>query len=106
MSAIAHTGAQAVSSLQEKSGLSHAAIMGTVRTIGGAMIGIAVLVLVLTEVFTLEAFNETNGSYDGPFGGVLDSLTSTGPAALGLLVIGILVLAANRVMGFFGGGGF
>ena len=106
MAAVAQTGAQAVTDLQSKTGLSQAAIMGTVRTLGGAMIGIAVLVLVLTEVFTLDAFSQTNGSYDGPFGGVLDSLTSTGPAALGLLVIGLLVLAANRVMGFFGGGGF
>jgi len=106
MSAVAQTGANAVTDLKERTGLSHAAIMGTVRTLGGAMIGIAVLVLVLTEVFTLDAFNQTNGTYDGPFGGVLDSLTSTGPAALGLLVIGLLVLAANRVMGFFGGGGF
>jgi hypothetical protein len=106
MTAVAQTGAAAVTKLQEKTNLSHAAIMGTVRTLGGAMIGIAVLVLVLTEVFTLDAFNQTNGTYDGPFGGVLDSLTSTGPAALGLIVIGLLVLAANRVMGFFGGGGF
>jgi hypothetical protein len=36
----------------------------------------------------------------------MDSLESTGGAALGLIVIGLLVLAANRVMGFFGGGGF
>jgi len=100
------TGADAVNSAQSRTGMSHAQIMGTVRVIGGAMIGIAVLVLVLTEVFSLDQFSTTNGSYDGPFGTVLDSLTSTGPAALGLLVIGLLVAAANRVMGFFGGGGF
>lgn len=103
---LAHTGANAVTDLSRRSGVSEAKIMGTVRVIGGAMIGIAVLALVLTEVFSLDAFSQTNGSYDGPFGGVLDSLTSTGPAALGLLVIGLLVAAANRVMGFFGGGGF
>ena len=96
------TGEHAVDSLQESTGLSQAAIMGTVRLIGGAMIGIAILALVLTEVFTLEAMNIT----DGPFEGVLDSLEGTGAAALGLLVIGLLVAAANQVMGFFGGGGF
>lgn len=95
-------GKGAVDKLERSTGLSHAAIMGTVRLIGGAMIGIAILALVLTEVFTLDAMDVT----DGPFEGVLDSLESTGAAALGLLVIGLLVAAANRVMGFFGSGGF
>ena len=97
-----NAGAAAVTDLEQRSGIAEAYIMGTVRALGGAMIGIAVLVLVLNEVFTLEAMNVSNG----PFAGVLDSLQSTGGAALGLIVIGLLVLAANRVMGFFGGGGF
>ena len=94
-------GAKAVNDLQQRTGFSNALMMGTVRVIGGATIGIAVLVLVLNEVFSLEAM-----SSEGPFAGVQDSLESTGAAALGLLVIGLLVLAANRVMGFFGSGGF
>ena len=103
----ADTGNAAVQELADRRGWSQARIMGTVRMIGGAMIGIAVLALVLTEVFDLDQFStDTDGNYEGPFGGVLDSLTSTGPAALGLLVIGLLVAAANRIMGFFGGGGF
>jgi hypothetical protein len=77
--------------------------MNTVRVLGGAMIGIAILVVVLNEVFALDTFNDTENM---TFGGVITSLQSTGGAALGLLVIGLLVLAANRVMGFFGGGGF
>jgi|APHM01.1.fsa_nt_gi hypothetical protein len=76
-------------------------IMNVVRLIGGAMIGIAVLVVVLNEVFCLDSI--ANGS--GPFSGVTDSLESTGVAAISLLVVGLLVVAANRVMGFFGGGG-
>ena len=96
------TGSKAVAALGNRTGLSTARMMGAVRIIGGAMIGIAILAVVLTEVFTLEAMNIT----DGPFSGVIDSLESTGSAALGLLVIGLLVLAANRVMGFFGRGGF
>ena len=96
------TGASAVDKLQRRTGQSNAHIMGAVRMIGGAMIGIAILALVLTEVFTLDAMDVD----EGPFAGVMDSLESTGAAALGLLVIGLLVLAANRVMGFFGGGGF
>ena len=83
-------------------GLASASIMGVVRVIGGAMIGIAVLTVVLGEIFTLDQISNNTG----PFSGVIDSLESTGVAALSLLVIGLLVAAANRVMGFFGGGGF
>lgn len=75
-------------------------IMRTVRLIGGAMIGIAILVVVLNEVFGIGSINNSSG----PFSGVIDSLKSTGGAALGLLVIGLLVAGANRVMSFFGGG--
>ena len=98
----AQLGANAVNNLAERTGMSNAHIMGTVRLIGGAMIGIAVLALVLTEIFTLEAMDID----EGPFASVMDSLEGTGAAALGLLVIGLLVAAANRIMGFFGGGGF
>lgn len=80
-------------------GLSTASIMQTVRIIGGAMIGISVLVVVLNQVFALDSISNSTGA----FSGVIDSLQNTGVAALGLLVIGLLVLAANRVMGFFGG---
>ena len=81
--------------------LAEAAIMGVVRVIGGAMIGIAVLVVVLNQIFSLESIANSSG----PFAGVVDSLEGTGVAALSLLVVGLLVAAANRVMGFFGGGG-
>jgi len=76
-------------------------VMGTVRAIGGAMIGIAVLVVVLNEVFSLSTITNSSGA----FSNVISSLESTGAAALGLLVVGLLVLAANSVLGFFGGGG-
>ena len=82
-------------------GLSTASIMQTVRLLGGALIGISVLVVVLNEVFSLDTI--ANGS--GPFSGITDSLQSTGVAAMSLLVVGLLVVAANRVMGFFGGRG-
>ena len=106
MSAL-ETGIAATEKLQNRTGMSHAQMMGAVRFIGGATIGIAVIVLVLNEIFTLEAFEtDADGNYEGPFGSILGSLESTGAAALGLLVIGLLVLAANQVMGFFGSGGF
>lgn len=96
------TGAEAVNKLGSRTGFASANIMRVVRVMGGAMIGIAVLVVVLNEVFSLDQISETNGS----FSGIIDSLQTTGAAALGLLVIGLLVLAANRVMQFFGSGGF
>lgn len=95
-------GRGAVDKLAGRTGYTEAAIMNTVRVIGGAMIGISVLVVVLNQVFALDAISNSSGA----FSGVIDSLETTGAAGLGLLVIGILVLAANRVMGFFGGGGF
>lgn len=96
------TGAGAVNELSQRTGLSTARVMDVVRVIGGAMIGLAVLVVVLNQVFTLDSIS--NGS--GPFQSVITSLENTGGAALGLLVIGLLVVAANRIMGFFGRGGF
>jgi len=94
-------GDRGVAALAGSTGVSEARVMQAVRAIGGAMIGLGVLVVVLNEVFTLDAMNSS-----GPFGGIIGSLESTGAAALGLLVIGLLVLGANRVMAFFGGGGF
>jgi len=96
------TGAAAVKKLSSRTGFSNADVMQTVRILGGAMIGISVLVVVLNQVFALDSISNSTGT----FSGVIDSLQNTGSAALGLLVIGLLVLAANRVMGFFGGGGF
>lgn len=99
---VLQTGADAVSKLERKAGMSHGNMMGTVRVIGGAMIGIAVLVVVLNEVFALSSVSNSTG----PFSDVIGQLETIGGAALGLIVIGLLVAGANRVMGFFGGGGF
>lgn len=94
-------GADRAEAMARNAGFSNAHIMNTVRVIGGAMIGISVLVVVLNEVFSLDSISNSSG----PFADVITQLTTIGGAGLGLLVIGILVLAANRVMGFFGGGG-
>lgn len=94
-------GKGAVDELEAQTGLSQAQIMRVVRTMGGALIGISVLVVVLNEVFALDAIANSSGS----FSDVITQLENIGGASLGLLVIGILVLAANRVMGFFGTGG-
>lgn len=78
----------------------HQSMMRTVQMIGGAVIGIAVITIVVNEVLTTEVVNNSSG----PFGGVIDSLETTGVAAMTLLVVGLLVAAASKLMGFFGGG--
>jgi len=82
-------------------GLAKASILDVVRLIGGAMIGIAVMVVVLNELFSLDAISNSSG----PFSGITDQLSTIGVSAITLLVIGLLVVAANRIMGFFGRGG-
>lgn len=44
------------------------------------------------------------GVTTGPFVGVLSALQTTGGAALGLLVVGLLAFAGSRLMGFFDDG--
>jgi hypothetical protein len=75
-------------------------IMGTVRLVGAAVVGISVTVLVVNEVLTIGAIQNSSG----PFAPVIDSIGSTGVAAMSLLVVGLLVLAASRIMGFMGSG--
>lgn len=75
-------------------------VMRTVQMIGGAIVGIAVIGIVLNELFSSAAVNQSSG----PFSGIFDSLTSTGVAAVTLLVVGLLVAAASRILDFFGGG--
>jgi ABC-type antimicrobial peptide transport system permease subunit len=74
-------------------------IVRTVRVIGGAMITILLVTLVLNEVFA----SVNVGS--GAFSGISTDLQNTGVSAMGLLIVGLLVVAANRIMGIFGGGG-
>jgi len=76
------------------------AVMRTVQMIGGAVVGIAVIAIVVNELLTTDAVANSSG----PFDGVIDSLGTTGVAAMSLLVIGLLVAAASRIMDFFGGG--
>lgn len=73
-------------------------IVRTVRLVGGAMITILLVALVLNEIFTAVDVGS------GPFSGIADSLQSTGVAAMGLLIVGLLIVSANRLMSIFGGG--
>lgn len=75
-------------------------VMQAVRMIGGGVIGIAVVVIVVNSVLTTNAVANSSG----PFSGVIDSLETTGVSAMVLLVVGLLVAAASKLMTFFGGG--
>ena len=68
-------------------------IMGEVRLIGGAVVLLLVLALVLNEVYGAIDIAEEN-----PWHEIVDDLETTGVAALGLLVIALLVLAASAIM--------
>lgn len=73
-------------------------IMREVRLIGGAMITILLIAVVLNEVF--GAVNVGSG----PFSSVGTDLETTGVAAIGLLVVGLIIVAANALLSRFGGG--
>jgi hypothetical protein len=75
-------------------------IMGEVRLIGGALVFILLIAYVLNEVYSSVDIA------DGPFSGIVDDLETTGVAAMGLLVLCLLVVAASAIMRFFGGAGF
>jgi hypothetical protein len=78
---------------------SEYSIVRTIRLVGGGMI-----VALLTAVVLNEVFSAVNvGS--GPFSQIGTDLETTGVAAMGLLIVGFIVIAANRLMGIFGGSG-
>jgi len=74
-------------------------IVNTVRLVGGASITILLVAVVLNEIFS----SVNVGS--GPFSEIGTQLETTGVAAMGLLIVGLLIVAANRLMSIFGGGG-
>lgn len=75
-------------------GLDQARIMDMVRMIGGAVVLIAIVVVVVNSVLTTDAIANSTG----PFDGVIDDLETTGVAAMGLLVVGLLVAAGAAIM--------
>jgi len=75
-------------------------VMRAIQAIGGGVIAIAIVVVVVNAVLTTDAVENSSG----PFQGVIDSLNTTGVSAMVLLVIGLLVGAASRLMGMFSSG--
>ena len=79
--------------------LERNAIARTVTLVGGAMVTILLTAVILNEIFSAVNIGS------GPFSEIGSQLQNTGVAAIGLLVVGLLVVAANRIMGIFGGSG-
>lgn len=73
-------------------------IVQEVRLVGGAMITILLIAVVLNEVFA----SVDVGS--GPFSSIGNDLETTGVAAMGLLIVGLIIVAANAILSRFGGG--
>lgn len=74
-------------------------MMQEIQIVGTGLIFTFIIGLVLNEVFTAVEFNASTS----PFGGVYNTLTTTGQSALTLLVVGFIVVAAAGIMKFFGG---
>jgi len=81
-----------------QSAASTMGVLEAVKMVGGAVIGIAITTLVVNEVLTVDAINNSSG----PFTGVIDSIETTGVAAMTLLVVGLLVVAASYIMRYMG----
>lgn len=73
---------------------------GMTERIAGGVMAIAIVAIVLNELFTLDLVNNT----DGPFSGLITSVENVGTAALTLVVLGFLAAAGGAVLTMFRGG--
>lgn len=73
---------------------------GMVERIAGGVMSVAVVAIVLNELFTLDIVNSSTG----PFSSLLTQVENIGTAALGLVVLGFLAAAAGLVLTQFRGG--
>ena len=76
-------------------------ILREAQLVGAGIVFVAILIFVLTEVYDAITIEDTNPWYE-----VVEALEGTGAAALGLLILGFLVLAAAVIMGIMNNGGF
>jgi len=72
----------------------------TAQGIGAAVITIAIIAIVANAVLTTNVINNTSG----PFSPVVDQLGTTGVAAIGLLIVALIVAAARVIMSMMSGG--
>jgi len=68
----------------------------TAKSIGAGPMTVALVVIVLNELFTLEIVNNTSG----PFSSTMATIENIGGGALTIVVLGFLVLAGAVAMSF------
>lgn len=73
---------------------------GMVERIAGGVMAVAVVAVVLTELFSLSIISNATG----PFAGLIDQVENVGTAALTLVVLGFLAAAGGAVLSMFRGG--
>jgi hypothetical protein len=73
---------------------------GMTERIAGGVMAIAIVAIVLNELFTLDLVSNTSG----PFSGLINSVENVGTAALTLVVLGFLAAAGGAVLTMFRGG--
>jgi len=73
---------------------------GMVERIAGGVMAVAVVAVVLTELFSLSIIANASG----PFAGLIDQVENVGTAALTLVVLGFLAAAGGAVLSMFRGG--
>jgi hypothetical protein len=66
------------------------------KTIGKGLATVAITVVILNQILTIDAINNSTG----PFTGVIDSVANIGSSALTLVVLAFLVLGGAVAMGF------
>lgn len=84
-----------------KTAMARMLISQVVQKIGGAMITIALVGVVVNQVLTTDVVANTSGPLN-----VVNQLGSTGQAAIGFLILALLVMAARVIMNIMGDGGF
>jgi len=73
---------------------------GMVERIAGGVMAVAVVAVVLTELFSLSIISNATG----PFSGLITQVENVGTAALTLVVLGFLAAAGGAVLSMFRGG--
>lgn len=68
----------------------------TAKSIGAGLMTVALVVIVLNQLFTLDIVANTTG----PFSSTIDTIENIGGGALTIVVLGFLVLAGAVAMSF------
>lgn len=79
---------------------TEAALQRVVIAVGGTLIALVMVVVVLSQIWTLDIITDSSG----PWGNMTGDLVTYGTAALGLLGISLIVAAAGIAISAFSGG--